>query len=149
MTPAAASTRKKPMSNPTDAEVDAQSILATWPLDQRRAPFSLTQAQIVARAHLPHIRTYTVDDLAQAIAQYETTPKDAAPPECDCEGPPHTDDCLQFICRNAWARVFSDDAFVKDSAEILEIDRAFWAAQPPEPCDPIDEEQELDQGKSR
>ena len=34
-------------------------------------------------------------------------------------------------------------------AEILEIDRAFWAAQPPEPCDPIDEEQELDQGKSR
>lgn len=35
-------------------------------------------------------------------------------------------------------------------AEILEIDRAFWEAQPPEPCDnPIDEEQELDRGKSR
>lgn len=33
--------------------------------------------------------------------------------------------------------------------ETEEIDRAFWAAQPPEQCDPLDEEQEPDLGVSR
>jgi hypothetical protein len=34
-------------------------------------------------------------------------------------------------------------------AEIRAIDLAFWAAQPLEQCDPIDEEKELGQGISR